>query len=145
MPAGSRLDVPARNLAPAPARRGRGAAVAIGGVAALASVVVYRDVLRSYFWADDFVWLYLLSDSSLAELLLTPIGGHSLVARNAVLALTHALAGLDARPYFALALAIHALNVVLLFRMVWRVTGTAAVAGLGALAWGTCPRSEERR
>jgi hypothetical protein len=138
------LDAPARTFAKdAFSPGGRRAAVVVVGVVALASVVVYRNVLRSYFWSDDFVWFYLLGDSSLTEFLLTPIGGHTLVARNALLALTHAVAGLDPRPYFALALAIHALNVALLFRILWHVTGRTALAGLGALAWGTCPAASE--
>jgi hypothetical protein len=50
-------------------------------LAAGVSAAVYRDVLRSYFWSDDFVLLYMLRDMSLPEFLLTPFGGHT-VGRN---------------------------------------------------------------
>lgn len=108
-------------------------------LAAAFSAVVFRPILGAYFWSDDFVLFYLLRDLSPAEFLLTPFGGHVVVARNAVFALTDALAGFEPRPYFVTVLATHALNVALLGRLVWRVTGSAAIAGAGALAWGTCP------
>ena len=50
----------------------------------VAAAVAYRDVLRSYFWHDDFAWLFVLHERGLTEFLLTPLGGHTLVARNAV-------------------------------------------------------------
>jgi hypothetical protein len=118
-------------------------AALLGLLAAVASVAVYRKVLNAYFWNDDFVWMYLLHDTSLPEVLFTPLGGHTLVARNAVFALVHALAGLDPRPYFATTLVTHAVNVLLLCRLVWLLTGSAAWAGLGALAWGICPAASE--
>jgi hypothetical protein len=111
------------------------AALAAGVVAA----IVYRDVLRGYFWNDDFAWLFVLHDRGLTEFLLTPMGGHTLVARNAVFALLDRLAGLDPRPWFASVLLTHALNVTLLARIIWLVTGGGALAAVAALAWGICP------
>lgn len=115
--------------------------VALG--AAGASMAVYRSVLGAYFWNDDFTWLYLLHDRSFAEFLLTPMGGHSLVARNAVFALTDTVAGFDPRPYFATMLVTHGLNVALLAGLIWRLTGRIMLAGIGAFAWGTCPSASE--
>lgn len=112
-------------------------------VAAAVSVGVYRKVLDAYFWNDDFVWMYMLRDMRLSEVLFTPEGGHSCVARNAVFALVQALAGIDPRPYFATVLVTHAVNVVLLCRLIWLLTGSAGLAGLGALAWGICPTASE--
>src|SRR5262245_16714648 len=109
--------------------------VLVAGVSALA----YRGVLESYFWSDDFVLLYQLRDMSLAEFLLMPFGGHTCVARNALFVLTHTWAGLDPRPYFVSVVATHALNVALLGRLIWRLTGSVVLTGFGALAWGICP------
>jgi hypothetical protein len=111
--------------------------------AALAAVVVYQDVLRGYFWSDDFSWLFVLHDGSLGEFLITPMGGHTLVARNALIALLDAVAGIDPHPWFATVLLTHALNVVLLARLVFLLTGRAVLAGVGALAWGICPAAGE--
>ena len=108
-------------------------------LAAGASALVYRGVLESYFWSDDFLLLYMLRDMSLPEFLLTPFGGHTLVARNALFALTHAWAGFDPRPYFVTVVATHALNVALLGGLIWRLTGSVLLTGFGALAWGISP------
>jgi hypothetical protein len=112
-------------------------------LAAVASVVVYRDVLRSYFWSDDFVLFYMLRDMGVAEFLVTPFGGHTVVGRNALFALTRAVAGFDPRLYFVTVLATHALNVLLLGRLIWRLTDSPGLAGFGALVWGICPTASE--
>lgn len=132
--------MPTHPSAPPPrGRDGRVAAALAALVAALAAAVAYRDVLRSYFWNDDFAWLFVLHERGLTEFLLTPLGGHTLVARNAVFAVLDALSGLDPRPWFASVLVTHAVNVALLARLIWLVTGSALLAGVGALAWGLCP------
>lgn len=138
-----RARATARRDEDGPSRQRAGAVALVAILAAVASVAVYREVLDSYFWNDDFVWMYLLRDRSLAEVLFTPIGGHTLVARNALFALVLAAFGLDPRPYFATVLATHAVNVLLVCRLVWLLTGNVALAGLGALAWGTCPAASE--
>lgn len=120
-----------------------GAVWLAGIAAALASVVVYRDVLWAYFWSDDFLWLYLLHDRPLLEVLLTPLAGHTHLARNLVFAALDRAAGLDPVPYFATMLLTHAVNVLLLSRLLWLASGSAALAGLGALAWGTCPAASD--
>jgi len=122
---------------------GRLAAAGAALAAAVISAVVYRDVLRSYFWNDDFAWLFVLHEHGLAQFLFTPMGGHSLVARNALIAVLDALVGLDPRLWFATVLLTHVANVALLARLVWLTTGSAGLAGIGALAWGTCPAASE--
>src|SRR5262245_41085739 len=122
---------------------GRRAAVAAMAAAAVAAAVAYRGVLGAYFWNDDFVWLFLLHDRGLGEDLLTPLGGHALLARNAVIALLDRLAGLDPRPWFATVLATHALNAALVARVAWLASGRSAVAAAVAIAWGTCPLAAE--
>jgi hypothetical protein len=128
---------------PAPAERRHVAVVLVALGAAVASMAVYRSILGAYFWNDDFTWLYLLHDRSLAEFLLTPMGGHSLVARNALFALTDAVAGFAPRPYFVTMLLTHGLNVALLAGLIWRLTDRVMLAGIAALAWGTCPAASE--
>jgi hypothetical protein len=121
----------------------REAVTLVAALSAVASVLVYRSVLGAYFWNDDFTWLYLLHDRSLVEVLLTPLGGHTLVARNAVFALTDALAGFDPRLYFATMLLTHAVNVALLAVLIVRWTDRISIAGIGAFAWGACPAASE--
>jgi hypothetical protein len=135
-------DLVASPSEPTPAA-GHRWALLVSFCAAIASMAVYRAVLGAYFWNDDFAWLYLLRDRSLVEFLFTPIGGHSLVARNALFALIDVLAGFDPRPYFAIMLLTHAFNVALLAGLIWRLTDRPILAGIGALAWGTCPAASE--
>ncbi|MCW5892738.1 MAG: hypothetical protein KIT14_19675 [bacterium] len=119
-------------------------AVWLGAIgAAVASGCYYRHSIGAYFWNDDFVWLYLLHDRPILEVLLTPLGGHTLVARNLVFAALDRFAGLDAQPYFATVLLTHAVNVVLLARIIWLLTDSAVIAALGALAWGVCLTASE--
>lgn len=138
MPDHSRRDC-SPSPSPSTGTDGATAALLAGLAAALVAVVVYRDILRAYFWNDDFAWLFLLREHGLGNFLLTPMGGHSLIGRNAIIAVLDGVAGLDARPWFATVLVTHAVNVVLLARLVWLLTGSAALAGVGALAWGICP------
>lgn len=125
------------------ATHGRLAATLAALAAAGVAIVVHRDVLHAYFWNDDFAWLFVLHDRGLTEFLLTPMGGHTLIARNAVFALLDAAAGLDPWPWFASMLVTHAVNVALLARLIWLFTGSVVLAGVGALAWGICPAVSE--
>jgi hypothetical protein len=128
---------------PSPWSRHRLGAVLVALGAAVASMAVYRGVLDAYFWNDDFSWFYVLHDRSTAEFLFTPAGGQSHVARNAVLALTDALAGLNPRPYFVATLLTHGLNAALLAALILRLTGRLSLAAIGAMAWGTSPTASE--
>lgn len=107
------------------------------------SAWAYWPITANYFHADDFQYLYLLADGRLGELLVTPHGGHLLVARNALFALTHALFGLDPRGYFWIALLTHLLNVGLLFAVVRAATGRRWLACGAAALWGVSPLNAE--
>lgn len=114
-------------------------AAALVALAACASAVAFRHVLDGYFWSDDFVLFYLRRDTTLTEFLLNPFWGHVTLGRNALFAATDWMAGFDPRPYFVTVLAIHVVNVLLLGRVIWRLTDSAVLAGTGALLWGVCP------
>src|SRR5262249_20603455 len=138
-----RARATARRDEDGPSRQRAGAVALVAILAAVASVAVYREVLDSYFWNDDFVWMYLLRDRSLAEVLFTPIAGPSPAAPHALFALVLEAFWLAPRPHLSTVLATHAVNVLLVCRLVWLLTGNVALAGLGALAWGTCPAASE--
>src|SRR5262245_11073681 len=81
----------------------------------LLSIYAYAAVTRAYFASDDFVYLYRAYDAPLDELLLSPHGGHVLIARNLVFLLFVRLFGTEAPLYFVCVLLTHLVNVVLLF------------------------------
>jgi hypothetical protein len=99
----------------------------------------YWPITANYFHADDFQHLYLIADGRLGEFLVTPYGGHMLVARNALFALSHALFGVDPRGYFWLALLTHLLNIALLYAVIAAWTGRRRLAGGGAALWAISP------
>lgn len=120
----------------------RTTALAHGAVAVGFAAVVWAPLLRNYFHLDDFLHLQSIVNASLLQWLMESNGGHLYLLRNAVFALTHAVAGTDPQPYFATVLVTHLVNVALLFALLYRVTGSVHLACLGAAVWGTAPINE---
>lgn len=106
-----------------------------------ATLVVYSGILGCWFWADDVVFLFDLHDGTPLQFLLTPYGGHLSWFRNLVFATIEALGGPRPEPFFAVMLATHLANVVLLFLVVRVWTGSALLAAVLATLWGTSPRN----
>src|SRR5206468_7890711 len=68
--------------------------------------------------------------------------GHLLIVRNTVFALHHAVFGVNPVGYFASVLGNHLLNVLMLFELIRRLTGSAAFGCAGATLWGATPTNE---
>lgn len=97
-------------------------------------------VLGSYFFMDDFLHLYrAANDQPLWPFLLQMYGGHLLMTRNAVLALTYHVFGADPLPFFAIVLATHLVNVALVYRAARLLAGSWRLAVVAAVLWGTAP------
>lgn len=123
-----------------PQARARRAAVAAAVLPAVVALVAYRDLVRAFFFNDDFQILYELANGgNLVAFLLGPVFGHVNTARNAFLAAEHVVFGSRPAPFYAVALAIHAANAVLLQRLGRRLTGAGGLAALVATAWATSP------
>lgn len=103
------------------------------------SLIVYAPILKRYFWADDFIVLHLLTNWPLGRFLTARSGGHLLIVRNAFYAGMYAVAGANPMPYYVVLLALHGINVGLVFAIVRTVTRSAPLACVAAAAWGTCP------
>jgi hypothetical protein len=112
--------------------------LAVALAAAGAAAIAFWPILHGYFWLDDFVWLYLVTNTPTGELLFTQTGGHVMVLGNAAFALLHGIAGLDPRWYFASMLATHLVNVLLLLRVTRLLSGSLTLGALAAFLWGTC-------
>jgi hypothetical protein len=108
-------------------------------VALVATFVVWRPALDTYFFADDFLLLYDARNGAPLEFILTPYGGHLYWTRNVLFILLERLFGSDPRPYFALSLLNQLLNVGLLFAVLYTWTRRPILAGFWAALWGTCP------
>jgi F0F1-type ATP synthase membrane subunit c/vacuolar-type H+-ATPase subunit K len=105
----------------------------------VATLVLWAPIRDNYFIGDDFDHLYDAATLPLQRHLLQLWSGHLCIVPNAVLAALFRMFGPDARPYFTLVLVTHAVNVVLLERVVRRLTSDALIACFGATLWGTCP------
>ncbi|MBX3025584.1 hypothetical protein KF840_11825 [bacterium] len=103
----------------------------------------YWPITANFFHGDDFQHLYLIADGRLGEFLVTPHGGHMLVVRNALFALSHALFGVDPRGYFWMVLATHLLNIGLLAAAIAAASGSRRLACAGAALWGISPLNAE--
>ena len=111
----------------------------LAALAVAASVAVFLPVTRNFFHVDDFCHFFDAMDSTPARYVVQPWGGHVYLVRNALLwAMFHAF-GMEAGSYFVVILVLHGLNVALLFLLLRRWTGSAAVAAVVATAWGVCP------
>jgi len=104
--------------------------------------VVWAPLRENYFYHDDFVLLYDAVNQALGRFLIGIQAGHLYVVRNLVaLGMLDAF-GPDPRPWFAVVVATHLVNVALLFTLVRRLTASARLAALGATLWGIAPVQE---
>src|SRR5262245_20117515 len=108
-------------------------------LAAVAALLANASILGHFFFADDFANFFELANVGAHDLLLNPVAGHMLTLRNAVTALWFPLFGMHAGAYFALALATHVANVLLIFGVAHRLTGSAPTACFGALLFAIAP------
>ena len=98
-----------------PQSRGRTIVLCLTGVGL--ATVAYHPVTANYFFADDFLNLYHIVNDPLKQYLVTPNGGHALLARNAVFYAGWRVFGTDPAPYFWTVLLTHLVNVALAFRV----------------------------
>ena len=105
----------------------------------LVAAIVWRALLRGYYWNDDFQILYEIANGGLAFFLLQPMFGHVNTARNALLAAEYAVYGPNPAAFFATALAVHCLNALLVWRLGRRLGGTPLISASVATVWALSP------
>jgi len=111
-------------------------------VAALGGLLATHPLLRVYLHDDDFLHLFQLTNFGPAEFITSPYAGHMYLVRNSVFFLTFRLFGMHAAAYLASAVVTHVVNVLLLFALVRRLTGSARIACVGALLFAVCPAND---
>ena len=108
-------------------------------VPVLAALAVWHPLVHDYFYADDFLHLLDLVTLPVSRFLVQIWAGHLYIVRNAVFLGMFEAFGPEPGPWFVSVLVTHLLNVLLLQRVISRLTGDPVVAGFGALLWGTSP------
>jgi hypothetical protein len=111
-------------------------------VAALAALLAAAPVLRVYFHDDDFLHLFQITNFGPLEFITAPNAGHMYLVRNSIFFLNFLAFGMHAGAYLAGAVATHVANVLLLFVLIRRLTGSARIACFGALLFAVCPAND---
>ena len=107
------------------------------------AAIVQGPVLGRFFRTDDFVHLYEIIEHGWWQFALTTNGGHLLITSNTAFYLCHAIFGLHAELYYAVAWLTHLLNVYLLYRVVEISTDRPVLAFAPALLWGISGLAQE--
>jgi hypothetical protein len=109
--------------------------------AALAAAVWF-PILRNYFHFDDFLELYQLRNYDALHFYLQMYGGHLRIVRNAVTAALDGIFGPDPRPFFALMLATHVANTILVYVLALQWCASWRLAVVAAALWAIAPANE---
>ena len=109
-------------------------------VVALVAIATAAPILRIYFVADDFDYLYRFANyGPTLAVLAAPQGGHMCLVRNVLFFLTFRFFGMEAVWYFATVLITHVANLLLLYALVRRLAGSALLACFGAVLFAVSP------
>jgi hypothetical protein len=114
-------------------------AAVVPAVLAAAAVWVFSPITRGDFFLDDLVRLYDLKNWGWTKLILSPHGGHLLSTSNASYWLFDRVFGLAPAAWFMVVLAVHVINVLLLYDVTRRVVEDRRVAFLASTLWGVAP------
>jgi hypothetical protein len=111
----------------------------LAAVAALAAAATNAPIVRNFFTADDFEHLIDLANFGPGPFILQPRAGHMYLVRNSIFTLHFLTFGMQPTGYFLFVLATHVLNVVILFVLARRLTGSPGIASIAALLFGVSP------
>lgn len=115
--------------------------VSPGLVAAVAaSLAAHGWALGSGFFDDDFVYFFELEKLGTLSSMFHPFGQHFMASFKLIVASFKVVFGMD-HPviYFAIMLATHILNVVMLYCVTVKLGRSSTVAAAAALLWGSAP------
>src|SRR5262245_14058488 len=100
-------------------------------VATLGALLAAAPVLLVYVHDDHLLHLCQIANFGPLEFITTPNAGHMYLVRNSVFFLNFWVFGMHAGAYLAGLVATHVANVLLLFLLVRRLTGSARIACFG--------------
>jgi hypothetical protein len=104
-----------------------------------ASVAVFAPITQNFLHVDDFCHFFDAVNLNFLQFVVQPWGGHVYLFRNALLWPMFRAFGMHLRPYFAAMLALHGLNVLLLYLLLFRYIRSRVTACIAAATWGVCP------
>ncbi len=104
-----------------------------------AVLIVNFQLLSGFFFADDFLHFYQISNWNPLEFIFLPFGGHLYVFRNLIFYLMFKLFGLNSVAYFSIVLLTHLGSAYILYKIIHLLTGKPYIAAAGMMIWGICP------
>jgi hypothetical protein len=106
-------------------------------VVVVVAIVSQTPALGHAFRADDFLHLYQMQDYGFWRFIFTPHGGHVIPTAFSAFYLSRVVFDLNPNAYYGLAIATHAFNAYLLFRIVETSTRRSGLALAAAVIWGS--------
>ena len=104
-----------------------------------AVLIVNIHLLSTFFFSDDFVHFYQISNWNHFEFIFSNIGGHLFIFRNLMLYCMFKLFGLNSVAYFLIVLLTHLGSAYILYKIIYLLTNKPSLAAAGMLIWGICP------
>jgi len=96
-------------------------------------------LLKIFFYADDFLLIYQITNWSPAEFIFSPMGEHVCITRNLIFLLMYKAFGFRPFLFFATVLITHLISVYLLFKVILYLTHNNIASAMGATVWGISP------
>src|SRR5262245_26274679 len=115
------------SIGPTWAAPGKAVAVAFPAATALLAILVHRGALDSFFAQDDIAYLSRAAGLTSVASFLRPL------STRLAFQVQHALFGLGPRGYFAVDLALHAINVAGVYALALRIDGRRSTAAAAAI------------
>jgi len=108
----------------------------------LATVLIVNfQLLSTFFWADDFLFFYQISNWNPLAFIFSNIGGHLFIFRNLIFYYMFKLFGLNSVAYFSIVLLTHLGSAYILYKIIHLLTDKPSIAAAGMIIWGICPVS----
>jgi len=109
-------------------------------VLSLAAVLIVNfQLLFSFFFADDFLLFYQISNWNPLEFIFSNFGGHLFIFRNLIFYCMFKLFGLNSVAYFSTVLLTHLGSAYILYKIIHLLTDKPSLAAVGMMIWGICP------
>ncbi len=104
-----------------------------------AVLVVNCQLLSAFFWRDDFLFFYQISNWHPLAFIFSNEGGHLFIFRNLIFYCMFKLFGVNSVAYFTTVLLTHLGSAYLLYKIIHLLTGKPSLAAIGMMIWGICP------
>jgi hypothetical protein len=105
----------------------------------VAVLIVNFQLLSTFFWRDDFLHFYQISNWNPLEFIFSSYGGHLNIFRNLIFYCMFKLFGVNSVVYFSTVLLTHVGSAYILYKIIHLLTDKPALAAVGMMIWGICP------